>query len=73
MKYYVSERTIKAIRGGWPMCDVYLPVEPTTERARAIDISIIANCFSCDSEFVLAEHNEREGGDFCDRCLTVHY
>ncbi len=72
MKYYVSDKTIQAIKGGWPMCDVYMPREATDTRKRAIDIAVLAHCHACDEEFVIEEKNEHEAGDFCDHCLNIH-
>ena len=31
-----------------------------------------STCFSCDKEFELEAHNERDEGDFCDNCLFNH-
>ena len=28
-----------------------------------------ATCFSCDKQFELEDHNDRDEGDFCDDCL----
>jgi RNA polymerase sigma factor (sigma-70 family) len=55
MKYYVSDKTIKALKKGMPFCDVYMPREKTDTRKRAIDIAILTNCHACSEEFVLEE------------------
>lgn len=72
MKYYVSDKTIQALKKGMPFCDVYMPREKTDTRKRAIDIAILAHCHACDQEFVLEERNEHDQGDFCDFCLKIH-
>lgn len=72
MKYFVSDKTINAIKNGWPICDVYMSREASKERKRAIDIAILANCHACGEEFVLEGKNEHEDGDFCDHCLKIH-
>jgi hypothetical protein len=72
MKYYVSENTLKAIKKGMSICDIYLPRHKTEERCKAVDISIIASCHACDMEFILMTQNEHVEGDFCDHCLRIH-
>lgn len=72
MKYYVSDKTIQALKKGMPFCDVYMPREKTDTRKRAIDIAILTNCHACSEEFVLGEKNEHADGDFCDHCLKIH-
>jgi len=29
----------------------------------------VKGCFSCDKEFILQDHNDRDEGYFCDDCL----
>ena len=69
MKYYISEKTSKAIKNGIPMCDVYMPRRPAETRTVAINIDHIRECFSCAREFVEQPHNDLDEGYFCDGCL----
>lgn len=65
MKYFVSDKTIQAIKKGFPMCDVYMPREATNTRKRAINVEILATCEACGADFI----QEKEQ-DFCFSCLA---
>ena len=49
--------------------DTFIAGETELEDYKPVTLNNQETCFSCDKQFQLEDHNEREGGDFCDDCL----
>jgi hypothetical protein len=70
MKYYVSINTLKAIKKGVPICDIYLPRHPAGMRVIPIDISEIITCDACDQEYTEDLVIDIDEGVFCINCTV---
>lgn len=58
MKYYTSERTAKAIMNGWPLCDVWLPINPQGKRTVEISIEITGDLKCINSRKGLSDTDD---------------
>ena len=67
------QRDKKAASGLREVRNLFVPLKHYAFYKLALNTVIssieVRGCFSCDKEFILLPHNDRDEGYFCDDCL----